>query len=298
MPDFIPPWFLPILISALMLGFYDIFKKHAVRGNAVMPVLFQATLAGSTLFVAGTLLTGRFREIAACPLLWWNLLLLKSLLVGTSWTLVYYAMRELPISIASPIRATAPLWTFFGAMVLFNEIPSLMQGIGMAAIFAGYYLFSVLGRKEGISFRRHRGIHWIFLGTLLGAISALYDKYLLGTVGIPRDTMQLWFSIDIAVLLGAACLWSMFRRREPAFRFEWRWSIPVTGIFLIAADYLYFYALSLPETQVSILSLVRRSNCIVSFGVGVFFFRDLNVRQKAGALALILAGVLLLAIAG
>lgn len=108
MAQTIPPWFVPILLSALLLGFYDIFKKHAVRDNAVMPVLFLATLAGSALFVAGTLLTGRFGEIAVCTPLWWNLILLKSLLVGASWTLVYYAMRDLPISIASPIRATAP----------------------------------------------------------------------------------------------------------------------------------------------------------------------------------------------
>ena len=33
-------WFLPTLISALGLGFYDICKKHAVKDNAVMPVLF------------------------------------------------------------------------------------------------------------------------------------------------------------------------------------------------------------------------------------------------------------------
>ena len=297
MAQTIPPWFVPILLSALLLGFYDIFKKHAVRDNAVMPVLFLATLAGSALFVAGILLTGRFGEIAVCTPLWWNLILLKSLLVGASWTLVYYAMRDLPISIASPIRATAPLWTFFGGMLLFDEIPTPLQGIGMAAIVAGYYLFSVLGKREGISFTRCRGIHWIFLGTLLGAVSALYDKFLLGKVGIPRDTMQLWFSIDIALLLGLAWLWCAFRGRS-RFRFEWRWTIPLTGIFLIAADYLYFYALSVPDTHISILSLVRRSNCIVSFGAGVFFFHDRNVRQKAGALALILAGVALLALAG
>ena len=48
MPTFsIPQWFLPILGSALGLGFYDICKKHAVRDNSVMPVLFFATLTGS-----------------------------------------------------------------------------------------------------------------------------------------------------------------------------------------------------------------------------------------------------------
>ena len=124
----IPAWFLPIVVSAVGLGFYDICKKHAVRDNSVMPVLFLATLSGSALFVVGTLLFGDFsRAIVCSPQHWW-LLLGKSLIVASSWTCVYYAMRELPISIAAPIRASAPLWTFIGSLILFSEVPTVLQG--------------------------------------------------------------------------------------------------------------------------------------------------------------------------
>ncbi|WP_176013872.1 DMT family transporter [Victivallis sp. Marseille-Q1083] len=292
----LPAWLLPILCSALALGIYDLCKKHAVRDNSVMPVLFFATFSGTLLFVAGSALSGNFTTAILCtPRQWW-LLAVKSLLVGTSWTCVYYAMRELPISIASPIRASAPLWTFLGSLLLFGEIPTVLQGVGMLAIFLGYYLFSILGLQEGISFRKHRGVHLIILGTVLGAISALYDKYLLNVIQIPRDTVQLWFSLDLVVLLGGAYL---IRRFLPARNrpFQWRWSIPLTGILLVAADYLYFYAVSLPDIHISILSLVRRGSCVVTFVFGVYYFHDRNVRRKAWALALILLGVLMLALA-
>ena len=98
-------WMMPILGSALALGFYDLCKKHAVRNNTVMPVLFFATLTGTTLFVAASLASGRFAEIAACSSRDWWLIAAKSVLVGSSWTCVYYAMRDLPISIAAPVRA-------------------------------------------------------------------------------------------------------------------------------------------------------------------------------------------------
>ena len=168
----------------------------------------------------------------------------------------------------------------------------------MLAIFTGYYLFSVFGKLEGISFVKNKGIHFILLGTLLGAASALYDKYLLGIVRIPRDTLQLWFSIDLVFILGAAYLFKQFVMKEQKYRFAWRWSIPLTGILLILADYLYFYALSLPDVQISVLSLIRRCNCIVAFVVGVWYFKEAYIRQKSVALALILLGVFLLAIAG
>ncbi len=288
-------WMVPILASAAGLGFYDICKKHAVRNNPVMPVLFLTTLCGSTFFVLGTILAGKLGAVLDCGWRLWSLTMLKSLLVAASWNCVYYAMRELPISIASPIRASAPLWTFLGSIFLFAEIPTLLQGIAMFLTFTGYYCFSVLGKMEGLSFRKHRGIHMIFLGTLLGSVSALYDKYLLGVLGLPRDAMQFHFSVDLVLILGIALLvkWKFGKNHRP---FQWRWSIPATGILLICSDFLYFYALSTPEAQISILSLVRRCGCIVTFLVGGIYFRDANVKRKAAALGLILLGVILLAV--
>ena len=288
-------WLLPILGSAIGLGFYDLCKKHAVRDNSVMPVLFFATLSGTLFFLFGAVVSGQALAIARCGGTHWWLILLKSLLVGSSWICVYYAMRELPISIASPVRASAPLWTFIGSLFLYNEFPGLVQALGMASIFGGYYLFSVMGKMEGISFRRHRGVHLILFGTLLGAASALYDKYLLGVIHIPRNTVQFWFSVDLVLILGAA--WQI---RRTAFadgrKFVWRWSIPLTGVLLILADWLYFYAVSIPDTRISILSLIRRCSCLVTFGIGVYYFRDLNIRGKAAAMALILIGLLIFAI--
>ena len=80
-------------------------------------------------------------------------------------------------------------------------------------------------------------------------------------------------------------------------KFQWRWTIPATGILLIAADFLYFYAVSMPDIHISILSLVRRCNCIVTFGFGVWLFHDTNIKRKALALLFILLGVIILALA-
>ncbi len=287
-------WFLPVLGSALGLGFYDLCKKHAVRENSVMPVLFFATLCGSAVFTAMTFLFGDWQTSVYCSAHTWILILLKSMLVSASWICVYYAMRELPISLASPIRASAPLWTFLGSILLYSEYPTLLHAIGMISIFAGYYFFSVFGKLEGFSLRSSRGMHLIILGTLLGAGSALYDKYLLGVLHLPRGAVQFWFSVDLVWILGLAYglrSWC-FGHKHP---FQWRWSIPATGILLIAADYLYFYALSLPDTYISVVSLVRRCNCLVTFFVGVIWFKEKNIRKKAFALLLIVLGVFMLA---
>ena len=291
----LPAWLLPVLGSAFALGFYDLCKKHAVNKNSVMHVLFYATLCGSAFYLLATVLwTGSLAD-AHCSGRDFALIVLKSLLVASRWTCVYYAMRDLPISIAAPIRASSPVWTFLGGLLLFHEVPTLLQGVAMLLIFTGYYLFSVLGKLEGISFRRAREVHLILLGTILGAASALYDKYLLNSLHIPPRTVQFWFSVDLVFILGAACLVraKCFGKKH---KFVWRWTIPLTGVLLILADFLYFHAVGMPDIKISIVSLVRRCSCIVSFMAGAWYFRDVHVKKKACALALILLGVVILAL--
>lgn len=286
-------WVPFILISALLLSFYDISKKYSVNGNAVMPVLFLATVCGTVGFVAALAVAGKLSAACAISPAAFGFVALKALIVSASWVFVYYAMRALPISLAAPIRASAPLWTLVGAMALFGEIPSLLQAAGMAAVFTGYWLFSVAGKREGISFTRHRGVFCAFAGTLLGAGSALYDKYLLRSYGLERNTLQLWFTIDLTAILGLALLVQRLAGLQRT-RFEWRWTIPLVGLLLMAADWFYFGALSEKGVAISILSLIRRSNVVLSFGLGTILFRECNLRDKAFALAAVVAGVAVL----
>ncbi len=288
-------WFLPTFGSALVLGFYDFSKKHAVRDNAAAPVLFFSTLSGTLFFVLLTLLTGKWQLSVCCTPGVYGFLCCKSLIVGASWWCVYYAMRDLPLSIAAPIRASSPVWTFIGALFLYGELPGILQGAAMLMIFVGYCIFSLLGKLEGFSWKSG-GMVWIFAGTVLGAVSALYDKFLLAKLHLPPETVQFYFSLNLLPVLGLGWLLvHCFGCRE---KFVWRHSIISTGILLIMADWLYFYALSKPEVQISILSLVRRCGCIVPFVLGALYFHDRHMRGKAIALAVILIGVAVLGLCG
>lgn len=290
-----PFWFLLTAGSALLLGFYEISVKHAVRDNAVTPVLFFATASGAVALLILNLLTGELGRAAECSRREAGLILVKSLVVAFSWGCGYRAMRDLPISIAAPIRAGGPLWTLAGAMLIFGEVPALLQFAAMGMILVGYGLCSIIGSGEGFSWRSP-GMVLMLAGTMAGAGSSLYDKYLLNTLGLDRGRVQFHFSVDLAVILGAVWLVGLLRRRRGEFR--WRWSIPVTGVLLIAADRLYFYAVGLPDIQISVISMVRRCSCVVTFVVGAWLFHDVNVRRKALAMLLILAGAIILGLCG
>lgn len=286
-------WIILILLSAVTLGFYDVCKKHAVHANAVMPVLWLATTTGTIVVVLSPALTGQLADSINVGWLGFWQLLAKSALVMSSWICAYYAMRALPISIAAPIRGSQPVWTLAGALLLFQERPNPWQWAGIATAFAGYFVLSAVGKREGIRFHKHHGIYLIVLATILGAASGLYDKYLLQPAGLKPNTVQFWFQVDLSIMIGLAVL---LQRKAGWARtaFEWRWTIVAVGLLLAVSDYLYFTALHQPGVMISILSPIRRSNCVISFLVGGAIFKDQNRRSKSIALALVVAGVILL----
>ncbi|MEE9367743.1 MAG: EamA family transporter [Pontiella sp.] len=126
---------------------------------------------------------------------WHGYMVIKALIVGTSWICAYFALKHLPISIVSPIRASGPVWTLVGAIVLFHEQPAPLQWGGMGIIFVCYFAFSLLGREEGIHFHRSKWVGLIFIATLIGTSSTLFDKWLIQLQGMaPVDPPDWNFS--------------------------------------------------------------------------------------------------------
>jgi drug/metabolite transporter (DMT)-like permease len=293
-------WLALSVASALLLGFYDFLKKTALRDNAVMPVLFGSVAASALVWIpfaawsaiSPETLPHPFFDVASIGPREHVLLLLKAALVGSSWLLGYHGLKSLPLSIATPIRATGPLWTIAIAVLFLGESPTARQWSGVALILAAFFAFTFVGRREGIHFHRDKGVFLMIGATLLGALSSIYDKYLLQTAAIPPPAVQAWFTIDLALLLAPAVLLS--RRAPAADPFRWHWAIPVIGLTLLAADILYFTAISRPDALISLISPVRRGSVIVSFLLGIFLFRERHLAAKGLCVLGIVAGVLLL----
>lgn len=296
-------WVILSLGSALLLGVYDIFKKRALIENAVIPTLFCGAAVGAALWapaVAASAVLGaeRVPDWLFVDTLGWRdhlRLALKACIVAASWTLSYFGLKALPVSVAGSVRATGPLWTLAGALVIFGERPSGQQWAGIAVTLASFYALSLAGRREGLSFGRDKGILLMILGTLAGAASGLYDKHLLGGLGYRASTVQAWFSIYmVAALLPLLVGW--LRRWWPRGAFQWRWAIPFIGISLLLADYLYFTALRQEGALVGVISAARRGSVLVTFLAGYLLFGERNYRRKTPCLAGILIGIALIAL--
>ncbi|PHQ36959.1 permease [Rhodopirellula bahusiensis] len=214
-------WMLMALVSAGLLGVYDLAKKLAARDNAVPMVLFATACVATAIWgpllviqhLAGDAFPIEFLKVE--PLTWTDhgKLLAKSVLVGASWTLALFALKHLPLSIAAPIRSTSPVWTIAIAIGVLGERPTWMQWVGIAIVIASFWRFSTLGKSEGIRFTTDRWVGCMLLATLLGALSSIYDKYLLQSGGYSPATVQAWFTIYmLPVMTPLALHWWIHQR--------------------------------------------------------------------------------------
>ncbi|WP_195460426.1 DMT family transporter [Alistipes sp. D31t1_170403_E11] len=293
-------WLTLAFTSAALLGFYDAAKKKALTGNAVLPVLLLNTFF-SALFLLPMIISaecgfGWFdgTVLAASPgtLSAHGLVLLKSSIVLTSWIFGYFAMKHLPITIVGPINATRPVMVLIGALLIFGERLNAYQWTGVALALVSLFLLSRSGRREGVDFRHNIWIIFIAVAAVAAVASGLYDKFIMSR--LDPVFVQGWCNLYLFGLMSVVIGILWWPRRRTTTPFHWNWAIPLISVFLVLADFAYFYALHQPDAMISIVSMVRRSSVVVSFLCGAVLFRERNLCSKAVDLAFILVGMVFL----
>lgn len=297
-------WLLFAFLSAALLGCYDVFKKKSLHGNAVIPVLFLNTLFSSLLFLPfiGLSAAGRISPDALCyvPSAGWEVqryIVLKACIVLASWLFGYFGMKHLPLTLVGPINATRPVMVLLGALLVFGERLNLYQWTGVLLAVVSFFLLSRSGKKEGIDFRHNRWILCVVMASVLGAVSGLYDKYLMSStagVGLNRMVVQSYYNLYQCAMMGLMMLLLWWPNRHRTTPFRWDGCILCISLFLTAADFVYFYSLSLDGALISVVSMIRRGSVLVSFLFGALLFREKNLKSKALDLLLVLLGMIFL----
>jgi uncharacterized membrane protein len=106
--------------------------------------------------------------------------------------------------------------------------------------------------------------------------------------------VQSWYNLYQCAMMGVMLMLLWWPQRHKTTPFHWHWSIVFISIFLSMADFIYFYALSLPGAMISIVSMIRRGSVVVSFLFGAAVFHEKNLKSKFVDLALVLLGMLFL----
>lgn len=283
-------WLTLALISALLLGLYDISKKKALDKNSPLVVLLVVT-GLSTIFLSPCLFLygGDFRAHL--------MLIVKALIVSSSWISGIIALKLLPITTVSPVKATRPFFVVLFSLIIFGERLNALQWTGVSLALLSILLMSLSSKHDSNGENSLKG--WIALAVSIvtGVISALYDKHIIG--GLEPLFIQSWGNLYITLILAVCivlrCAVNRSSLRE-AFTIRWDIMMLLTAILITGADMSYFFALKQEGALLSIISIMRRCSVIVTFVFGAIVFKEKNIRRKAAILSILLAGMIFMMI--
>ncbi|MBO7263714.1 MAG: EamA family transporter [Alistipes sp.] len=295
-------WVGVAFLSALMLGLYDVAKKRSLTGNAVVAVLWFNTLISTLIFLPVVVdsefslgvLDNTALNYAPTTAFSHLLVAVKAVITLSSWICGYYAMKHLPLSIVGPVNATRPVVVLVGAVLLFGERLNVWQWSGVLLTIASLYLLSLSSRKDNVRFSSRHAVA-MFVAMLLGAVSGLFDKYIISEHSLDPMFVQSWFSIYQLAIMTLLLLVIWYPRRA-IDKFHWSWAIPLISIFVSMADFCYYHAIDMDGSMIAIISMIRRFSVVVSFICAALIFGEKNLKSKALDMLLILIGMILLAI--
>ncbi len=277
-------WLWLALLSAFLLGFYDITKKKALAKNGPIEVLFIAT-AISTLLLSPCLV------LYSGPWLHHLMLMAKAVLVSASWISGMYALKLLPITTVSPLKATRPFFVVLLSLLIFGEKLNGLQYAGVALALVSIALMSFSGRREASGPGSRAGYVAIAVSIAAGVASALYDKHIMASM--EPLFVQSWTNLYISVIVGIYLLIARGVSSEKT-PLRWDWMLLLTAVLITGADMAYFFALGSEGALLSVISIVRRCAVIVTFIFGALIFKEKNLRGKSLALLILLAGMVCL----
>ena len=299
-------WLWLALLSAILLGFYDIAKKKALSKNGPLEVLLAAT-------AISTLLLSPCFFIYSGP--WDHHLMLigKAVLVSASWVSGMIALKLLPITTVSTLKASRPFIVLLLSILIFGERLSALQYLGVALALVAVVLITRAG-KSGDRSADRKGYIAIAISILTGVASALYDKLIMATMEplFVQSRTNLYITVLLAVWVAAR--WLRARRSRVAGcdsaqrggvseaaasdsarrGFRWDWWLAVTALLITGADMAYFFALGQEGSLLSVISIMRRASVIVTFVFGVIIFKEKKLGGKFAALGFLVAALVCL----
>lgn len=277
-------WIFYIIIYSFIKGARDLIKKKALQRSTAVEVLVLYTTAAFLLVLPEA--PGAIRaDLSALPLVG-----LKAVILFAAYLCAFNAIKALPISLYGVVDLSRMMFSILLGVVFLQEVMGAWQVVGMILVAAGILLLKVPGKTPAPQQNTRRlYIFLAFLQSFLNACSGVLDKVI--SRSMSSGTLQFWFMLFLAALyILYAIITKVKIHWKKALSNYWIWII---AVFYIIADKFLFMANGMEDSKVVLMTLVKRSGCIVTILGGKIFFKEKRIGYKLLCALIVLSGILL-----
>ena len=110
------------------------------------------------------------------------------------------------------------------------------------------------------------------------------------------DQLQFWFMFFLLILYGAIIIAKKERIRLSSLKGN-LW-IPLMSLSLVVGDRMLFAANASPESEVTVMTVIKQSSVLITVLTGWIFFKEKNILFKLLCASVILAGIFITILLG
>ena len=286
------------LFYGVVKGLREIVKKKSLEKSTVMEVLFFYTLVGFCILLPD------IGEVTLMSPKNFLLVAVKSFVIFVAWLCGFRAIKEIPVSLYGLLDLSRVLFAMLLGVVALKELLSGTQIIGMCLVALGLAALRFEDRVHALLYRKapapeekkteKKGKLWIFvllsfLSAFLNAVSGTMDKIL--TKEISSADLQFWYMLFLLMFYTAYILFGKVKIDwKRTVKNGWIW---ILSILFILADRALFIANSIPDSRVTVMTLIKQSGCIVTILGGRLVFKEKGIGFKLCCAAVIIAGIVI-----
>lgn len=285
-------WVWLVLLYGIIKGMREIVKKKSMEKSPVLEVLFFYTVL-SFLVVAPT--APKAAGVDGGMML---LIAIKSFVIFIAWMMGFKALRKLPVSLYGLLDLSRVIFSMLMGVVFLREVMHAGQVLGLLLVCAGL-LMSRYGERfsktpepskaEGEAEGSIKLIFFVLCSAFLNGVSGTMDKAMMQTDRLTTTQMQFWYMLFLVLFYGGYIL----TMREKvcfgrAVKNGWIWLL---SILFVIGDKALFIANRSPDSNVTVMTLLKQVCCVVTILAGRFLFKEKNIWYKLCCAAVIITGI-------
>ena len=278
-------WVWLVLLYGVLKGARDVAKKKAMEKSDMLGVLFFYTFLSFLIVLPGA------KEAMGVPAPLMGATVIKSFVIFVGWICGFKALEKMPVSLYGILDLSQMLFTMLLGVVFLGERMTLLQGAGLLLVLSGLVMLRA-GKNGGAMKSEGIEMKWVGMALiccLFNGISGTMDKVLMKSMTSVQ--LQFWYMFFLSGFYG---LYLLIRK----IRIDWKSVLKNGWIWLMAVlfvigDRALFMANGMPDSRVTVMTLIKQSSCVMAIIGGRLIFREKNIGYKLICAGVVIAGILL-----
>lgn len=278
-----------VLISALLIGLFNVFRKLSTNKSNQLSILVLFTTF-TFILTCLTIPLG-----ISIPLELIILFMIKGLLLTISWYIVFKVLSKADLSLVTVTNITSSLLSFILGIILFNETVTILQVIGAMIVIFSIAAFNHIDKSNT---NKVKMTHFLLLSisALVTTTCNVMDKYT--TSILEPHQIQFWVLLFVSLFSWIFFFIECLKEKRILLKKSDLKNHPIylASILLFLGDNILFRAYKMPGSKMTTITVLSQLQLIVSIFIGILIFKEKNVKKKIFLTLLVTLGVIFICI--